>query len=225
MRRAGILALALCFSACAASATQATTFVRGVDNPWFPLKPGTTFIYTGVKDGKRGRDVVKVTSRTRTIRDVRCIAVEDRLFLKGRLRERTTDWYAQDAHGNVWYFGEATAELDASGLVVSREGSWRAGVDGARAGIVMPAKPKVGRSFRQEYYKGHAEDHFAILSVSESVIVPYTASAHALLTKEWTPLERDTLDRKLYIRGVGLVKEETIRGGDERFELSDVVHE
>jgi hypothetical protein len=201
-----------------------TTFVRGVNNPWFPLKPGTTFVYTGRKDGRPGRDVVKVTSRTRTIRGVRCTEVDDRLFLNDRLAERTTDWYAQDAQGNVWYFGEATAELNKSGHVTSREGSWQAGADDARAGVFMVAKPQVGKSFRQEYYKGHAEDHFTVLSLSASVVVPYTASAHALLTKEWTPLEPDTLDHKLYIRGIGLAKEETIKGGDERWELDDIVH-
>jgi hypothetical protein len=202
-----------------------TMFVRGVDNPWFPLKPGTTFVYKGAKDGAAGRDVVTVTHRTARIRGVRCTEVEDRLYLHGRLAERTTDWYAQDAPGNVWYFGEATAELDESGRVTSREGSWRAGRDGAKPGILMPAHPKAGQSFRQEYYKGHAEDHFTVLSLSASALVPYTASAHALLTKEWTPLEPDTLDHKLYIRGIGLVKEETIKGGDERFELDDILHQ
>jgi len=200
-----------------------TTFAPGVDNPWFPLKPGTTFVYTGGKDGEQGRDVVTVTNRTKRIRGVSCTAVDDRLYLAGKLAERTTDWYAQDARGNVWYFGEATAELNAAGRVTSREGSWLAGVDGARAGIFMPAHPEVGESFRQEYYKGHAEDHFTVLSLSASVVVPYTASAHALLTKEWTPLEPDTLDHKLYIRGVGLAKEETIKGGDELWQLEDVV--
>jgi hypothetical protein len=200
-----------------------TTFVTRVDNPWFPLKPGTTFVYKGGKDGRRGRDVVTVTNRTRVIRGVRCTGVADHLFLDGKLAERTTDWYAQDARGNVWYFGEATAELDKSGRVTSREGSWLAGVNGARAGIFMPARPKVGASFRQEYYKGHAEDHFMVLSKSASVVVPYTASPRALLTKEWTPLEPDTLDHKLYIRGIGLVKEETIKGGDELWELDDVL--
>jgi len=227
MRRAAILALAvfLC-TACGATShpRAAVRFVDGVDNPWFPLKPGTTFEYTGFKDGRRGRDVVTVTHRKRRIRGVACTAVEDRLHLGDTLAERTTDWYAQDARGNVWYFGETTAELNAAGRVTSREGSWRAGVDGARAGIFMPAHPKVGQSFRQEYYPGHAEDHFGVLSVSASAVVPYTASPRALLTKEWTPLEPGTLDHKLYIRGTGLAKEETIKGGDERWELADVLH-
>jgi hypothetical protein len=198
-------------------------FVLRVDNAWFPLKAGTTFVYKGRKDGEPGRDVVTVTKRTKTIRGVRCTAVEDRLYLSGHLAERTTDWYAQDARGNVWYFGEATAELNEAGRVTSREGSWLAGVNGARAGVFMPAHPRVGASFRQEYYKGHAEDHFTVVSVSASVVVPYTASARALLTKEWTPLEPDTLDRKVYIRGIGLVKEETIKGGDELWELNDIL--
>ena len=139
-------------------------------------------------------------------------------------RERTTDWYAQDGRGNVWYFGEGTAELNAAGRVTSREGSWLAGTNGARAGVFMPARPRVGASFRQEYYKGRAEDHFAVLSLSAFVCTPYAASVHALLTKEWTPLEPDTLDHKVYVRGVGLVKEETVKGGDERWTLSNVLH-
>jgi hypothetical protein len=225
VKRAIIILLALC--ACAAGASQAAQrqppkFVRRIDNPWYPLKPGTTYIYAGRKDGKRGRDVFKVTSRTKRIRGVECTEVDDRLYLDGYLAERTKDWYAQDAKGNVWYFGEATAELDKSGRVLNREGSWRAGVDGAQAGILVPGHPHVGQRMRQEYYKGHAEDHFAVLSLSASVIVPYTASGHALLTKEWTPLEPAVIDHKLYVGGVGLVKEETIKGGDELFQLSDI---
>jgi hypothetical protein len=200
------------------------TFVHGVRNPWFPLEPGTTFVYTGEKDGRRGRDVFRVTRRTKRIDGVTCTEVDDRLYAAGHLAERTKDWYAQDMQGNVWYFGEATAELDKSGHVTSREGSWQSGVDGAKAGIFMPAHPTVGQSFRQEYYKGQAEDHFAVVSLAASVVVSYTASAHALLTKEWTPLEPGVLDHKLYVRGVGEVKEETIRGGNERWELSDVLH-
>jgi hypothetical protein len=231
--RALVLVIAACFCAACGSKTEtkahmpstaSTKFVGGVHNPWFPLEAGTTFVYTGEKDAQAGRDVVRVTGRTKTIRGVRCAGVDDRLYLKGRLEERTTDWYAQDDAGNVWYFGEATAELNKAGRVTSREGSWLAGVDGAQPGIIMPTNPTVGETFRQEYYKGQAEDHFAVVSVSASVVVPYTASAHALLTKEWTPLEPGTLDHKLYIRGIGLAKEETIKGGDERWELSDVLH-
>ena len=197
-------------------APDPSRFVRTVDNPWFPLRPGTTFVYRGVKDGEPSRDVVRVTSRTRVIQGVRCTAVSDRLYTSGRLSERTTDWYAQDRDGTVWYFGEDTAELDRAGKVTSREGSWLAGVAGARAGVFMPARPRVGQRFRQEYLKGHANDHFQVLSLRAPVRVPAVSSHRALLTKEWTPLEPDVVDHKLYVRGIGLVDERTIRGGDER---------
>jgi len=202
--------LAVCTTASAAQ----PQFVGRVTNPWFPLEPGTTFTYTGEKDGQRGRDVVTVTPKTKLIRGVRCTAVDDRLYEHGRLAERTTDWYAQDARGNVWYFGEDTAELNSAGKITSREGTWQAGVHGAQAGIFMPAHLKVGASFRQEYYKGHAEDHFAVVSLANG----------RLLTKEWTPLEPGTLDHKVYVRGTGLVKEETVKGGNERWQLASVRH-
>jgi hypothetical protein len=197
-------------------------FAPRVDNPWFPLTPGTTFVYRGVKDGRAARDVVKVLHTTKTIQGVRCTSVSDRLYLAGRLEERTIDWYAQDRRGNVWYFGEATAELDRSGHVTSTEGSWLAGRNGARAGIYMPARPHVGQTGRQEYYKGHAEDHFAVVSVRARVSVPYVSSTRAVLTKEWTPLEPGTLDHKYYVRGIGTVKEVTVKGPLERDVLVSV---
>lgn len=201
------------------SAPSPGDFVRRVANPWFPLVPGTTFVYRGVKDGKAARDVYAVTRATKTIQGVRCTAVRDRLHLAGRLEERTTDWYAQDRHGNVWYFGEATAELDRAGQVTSTEGTWQAGRDGAQAGIYMTARPMVGQSRRQEYYKGHAEDHFSVLTLRARVSVPYLTSNRALLTKEWTPLEPGTLDHKYYVRGIGEVKEVAVKGPTERLEL------
>lgn len=212
-RRLSLLAAGLAAAAACASAHAAQpAFVRHVTNPWFPLEPGTVFTYTGEKDGEHGRDIVTVTHGTKVIRGVRCTAVSDRLYERGRLAERTTDWYAQDARGTVWYFGEDTAELTAAGKVTSREGTWQAGVHGARPGIFMPAQPKVGQSFRQEYLEGHAEDHFAVIRLS----------GRSLVTKEWTPLEPDTLDHKVYRRGTGLVTEETVRGGNERWTLADV---
>jgi hypothetical protein len=197
-------------------------FVRDVTNPWFPLRPGTTLVYRGVKDGKPSRDVVHVTGKTRRIAGVVCTAVSDRLYLNGRLEERTTDFYAQDKAGNVWYFGEASAELDAHGKVTTREGSWLAGVHGAQPGVFMPAHPRVGYSARQEYYKGHAEDHFRVLSLSARVRTPAASSSHALLTKEWTPLEPRVLDHKYYVRGIGTVLEQTVKGGDERNTLVSI---
>ena len=194
-------------------------FADRVTNPWFPLRPGTTYVYKGVRDGQPSRELFTVLRRTKVIQGVRCTVVSDRLYLRSRLRERTTDWYAQDRRGAVWYFGEQTAELDAHGSVTSTEGTWQSGTDGAKAGIYMPANPQVGQSFRQELYVGHAEDHFRVVSLNASVSVPYISSRHALLTKEWTPLEPGVLDHKLYVRGIGTVKEETVKGGSERNEL------
>jgi hypothetical protein len=199
-------------------------FATRIDNPWYPLEPGTTLVYRGAKDGQAARDVLTVTHQTAVIDGVRCTVVRDRLYLGGRLFERTTDWYAQDKRGNVWYFGEATAELDRSGRVTSTEGSFRAGRDGAQAGLFMPANPKVGDAFRQEYYKGHAEDHFQVLSLRATVTVPYLSSTRALLTKEQTPLEPGVVDHKYYVRGVGTVLEETVKGGTERLVLWSVKH-
>ncbi len=190
-------------------------FAGKVDNPWFPLTPGTILTYTGTKDGEPSRDVFTITRDTQVIDGVSCVVVHDNLFVNGTLAERTTDWYAQDRQGNVWYFGEATEELDESGHVTSTEGSWKAGVDGAQAGIYMPALPVVGQIFRQEYYKGHAEDYFQVVSLTVPVEVPAVPAAsttNALQTKEWTPLEPDVVGQKYYVRGVGIVKEEDVSG-------------
>jgi hypothetical protein len=195
-------------------------FAAKVDNPWFPLKPGTRYEYVGIKDGRPSRDVVVVTHQVRTIHGAPCVAVSDRLYVDGKLHERTTDWYTQDRRGNVWYFGEDTAELDKNGNVTSTEGTWLAGRDGAQPGIYMPASPHVGRSGRQEYYKGHAEDHFRVAAVIRSI----SGAPVSVLTEETTPLEPGVVDNKLYVRGVGTVTELTVKGGDERNQLISVTH-
>jgi len=200
-------------SASGNSQIKPESFGRTVDNPWFPLKPGTTLCYRGVKDGKPTVDVFAVTHKTKKILGVPATVVHDSLYdSKGRLVEDTFDWYAQDKRGNVWYLGEDTKELDARGHVTPREGSWQAGVDGAIAGIFMPANPKVGRSFRQEYYKGQAEDRFKILSLSASVKVPAVSSSQAMRTEETTPLEPDVVDNKYYVRNIGTVREVSVKG-------------
>jgi len=187
-----------------------------VTNPWFPLRPGTEWVYSGTKDGKPTRDVVEVTQRTILIQGARCVVVSDRLYEAGKLEERTSDYYTQDRAGNVWYFGEDTAELNAAGKVISTEGTWRAGRDGARAGIYMPARPRPGQTGRQEFYRGQAEDHFRVVSLQATVRVPYVSSKAALETREWTPLEPGTLDQKVYVRGIGTVKEASLKGPVER---------
>jgi hypothetical protein len=217
------LLLALAATAAAAGPPGPARFAARVDNAWFPLAPGSVYVYRGVKDGRAARDVVTVTRRTKRVQGIPCVVVEDRLFLDGRLAERTTDWYAQDDAGNVWYFGEATAELDRRGRVTSTEGSWQAGRDGAVAGIYMPARPRVGGSGRQEYLAGEAEDHYRVVDLHASVTVPSVSSRSALLTEEWTPLEPGVLDRKLYVRGIGVALEQAVKGGDERLALVSFV--
>jgi hypothetical protein len=202
-----------------ASAASYTSFSANVTNPWFPLRPGSVYVYRGVKDGKPARDVMTVTHETRTVDGARCVVVRDMLYLKGKLEERTQDWYTQDPKGNVWYFGERTAELDEHGHVKSREGSWTAGVNGAIPGVFMFTHPSVDKSARQEYYKGQAEDHFQVLSLRKHVKVPFRSSSGAMLTKEWTPLEPDVIDHKYYVRGIGTVLEVTAKGPIERNEL------
>jgi hypothetical protein len=217
---AATAALAAVLATAAGAAPPRAGFSARVTNPWFPLRPGTRYLYTGVKDGQPSRDLLIVTDRTRTIDGAPCVVVDDRLYLRGRLAERTTDWYSQDAHGNVWYFGEDTAELDARGHVTSTEGTWSAGVNGARPGIYMPADPHTGQSGRQEYYKGHAEDHYKVIGLFRTVTA--SRAMNVLLTEEWTPLEPGVLDHKMYARGIGTVLEQTEKGGDERNELVSV---
>jgi hypothetical protein len=203
----------------------ASQFSARVDNPWYPLKPGTIYTYRGVKDGQPARDVMTVTRRTRRIAGVNCVVIEDRLYLDGHLGERTTEWYSQDKQGNVWYFGEDTAELDAAGHITSAAGTWKAGFKGARPGVFMFARPVAGRSAQQEYFQGQAEDHFQVLNLHATAKVPYVSSTQAMLTKEWTPLEPGTVDHKLYVRGIGTVLEQTVKGGDERNALISVTHQ
>ena len=217
---AALAALALLAAGCGSSGP---TYSANVTNEWFPLAPGSVYRYRGVKDGEPSREVMTVTHRTRTLDGAETIVVKDLLYLRGRLEERTRDYYTQDDDGNVWYFGEDTAELDAKGRVTTREGTWHAGVDGAKPGIFMYAHPAVGQSARQEFLKGQAEDHFAVLRRGIAVTVPFKAFRGALLTKEWTPVEPGVLDHKYYARGIGTVLEQTVKGGNERNELVSFV--
>ncbi len=194
-------------------------FVRRVDNPYFPLKPGSKYRYKGNKEGTPMTDVLRVTHRTKTILGVKATVVHDVVRMHGRREEVTNDFYAQDRHRNVWYFGEATKELDRHGNTISTEGSFKAGVNGARAGLYIPGHPKVGQSARQESYNGQAEDHFKILDLEAQVSVPFVSTHQALRTKEWTPLEPNVLDNKYYVRGVGTVREVAVKGPVERLRL------
>jgi hypothetical protein len=198
-------------------------FSSQVDNRWFPLTPGRTLVYTGIKDGKKALDLFAPTSRTRVIDGVRTRVVEDRGYLDNVLEERTSDYYAQDRCGNVWYFGEDTATLDRHGRVVDTEGTWHAGVDGAQPGVFMQAHPQLGRRFRQEWYQGQAEDVFKVVDRSAAVTVPYGSFRHALRTAETTALEPGIVDNKYYVKGVGEVAELAVRGPREEFKLVEII--
>jgi len=198
-------------------------FSPKVTNKLFPLTPGKTLVYTGIKDEKKALNLVAATSRTRLVDGVRTRVVEDRLYLDDVLAERTSDYYAQDRCGNVWYFGEDTAELDRHGHVISTEGSFHAGVDGAQPGVFMQAHPQLGRRFRQEWYQGQAEDVFKVVDRSAAVTVPFGSFRHALRTEETNALEPNVLDNKYYVRGIGEVAELAVKGPRETLRLVEII--
>jgi hypothetical protein len=198
-------------------------FGPNVDNPLFPLRPGRTFVYAGMKDGANAIDIFAPTSRTKRIDGVTTRVVEDRLYQDGVLEERTSDYYAQDRCGNVWYFGEDTAELDENGKVLNTDGSFHAGVNGAQPGVFMQRHPQIGRQFRQEWSAGEAEDTFKVLDKKAPVAVPFGSFKHALLTQETTALEPGVVDHKYYVRGIGEVTEVTVAGGQEKLELVEII--
>jgi hypothetical protein len=193
-------------------------FTTNIDNKYYPLKPGTTFIYKGQFHGSAERDVMAVTSNTRRVMGVRCLVASDRVTEGGKLIEQTYDWYAQDNKGTVWYFGEHVTEYK-NGQVTGHEGSWESGVDGAKPGIAMQADPASGQIYRQEYSKGVAEDKARVISLKGSVKVPYGTFDHVLVTEEFTPLERGVVERQYYVAGVGDIVEATVKGQPERIEL------
>jgi len=198
-------------------------FTTKIDNEYFPLKPGTTFVYEGKMEGAAERDEMAVTHDTKRVMGVECVVASDRVTEDGKLIEQTYDWYAQDKKGNVWYFGEDSKEYENG--KVSTEGSWEAGKNGAKPGIIMQAHPKVGQTYRQEYSKGVAEDMARPLKLDGSATVPYGSFDHVLVTYEWTPLEPNVAEQKYYAPGVGTVLEVAVKGPPERIELVDVKHE
>ena len=198
-------------------------FVRSIDNPYMPLKPGTTFIYRGKRDGKPERNVVRVTHQTKLISGVTAVVVHDQVFVRGHLAEDTYDWYAQDKAGNVWYLGENSKDVK-NGRVTSVAGSWEAGKRGAQPGIIMQAHPHVGMAYRQEFLKGEAEDRARVVALNRSVAVPYGSFKGLLVTKEWTALEPGVVENKYYARNLGNVCTTTVKGGSDYDELIGVRH-
>jgi hypothetical protein len=188
-------------------------FTTRIDNPYWPMTPGSRWIYRDTAGGERVE--ITVTARTRVVAGIRARVVHDVATRGGEVIEDTFDWFAQDRAGNVWYLGEATREYS-NGEPGSRSGSWEAGVDGAQAGIAVPAHPTAGLEYRQEYRKGEAQDVARVLSVDEQVQSPFGHFTGALLTKDFTPLEPRAVEYKLYAKGVGPVLSVGISGGASR---------
>ena len=190
----------------------ASSFARTVDNPWLPWRPGTRWHFVGATPDGTERTVVTVTHRHHTVQGVPTTVVHDVVHLDGALLEDTDDYYAQDGSGNVWYFGEDTKEYD--GTKVDASGSWQAGVDGARAGIAMPADPTPGDRYFQEYYPGEAMDQGKVLRTDASVTVPFGHATGLLETKDFTRLEPKGDEHKYYEKGVGVVLEKSLHEQD-----------
>ena len=199
------------------------TFTVDIDNPYWPMVPGTRWTYAEMDEEGQVLDVVvTVTSETRQIANgITARVVRDTVRRGDEVVEDTFDWYAQDEAGNIWYLGEDTAEFE-GGQVTSTAGSFEAGVDGAQPGIIMPADPRAGVRYRQEYYAGEAEDNGEILSTDEQAEVPFGHFDDVILTKDTITIEPDVLEYKLYARDVGPVLALGVSGGAGREELVGV---
>ncbi len=200
-------------------------FVPAVDNPYLPLKPGSGLHYKGVaEDGTTPQtDDEVVTHRTKRILGVKATVVRDVVSEGGNPIEKTFDWYAQDKQGNVWYMGEDARELRDGGFVKATD-SWQAGVDGAQPGIIVPGDPRPGDAYRQEYYPGHALDQARVVGAKGTVKVPAGAFKRPLVTVETCALEPGAAEQKFNAWGVGVVKEQMVRGNHERFVLVRRTH-
>ena len=193
-------------------------FVNGVNNRFFPLVPGTTFTYEA---GDETVDTT-VTTERKLILGVSCVVVHDTASFNGEVIEDTFDYYAQDRLGNVWYMGEATEELD-HGVVTSTHGSWEAGVDGAKPGIIMPASPQAGLEYSQEYLACEAEDRASVIATDAAASVPEGDYTGCVKTRDFTPLEPALNEEKFYCPGKGLVLSVDKVTGD-REELTAITH-
>jgi hypothetical protein len=193
-----------------------------ITNPWLPLVPGTTLTYKGMKDGQPTVDTYLVTARKKMIQGVAATVVLNTLKTGSQEIEGTEDWYAQDKQGNVWYLGEATKTFDKNGKVTGTIGSWQTGVDGAKAGLFMPASPKVGDSYYQEFLKGQAEDAYRVISVDGTVTVPYGTYKGVVITEETTALEPTVVARKYYVHGIGQAYEVDVKGSTEYAKLVSI---
>jgi hypothetical protein len=206
-----------------APAIDPANFVSAIDHPYMSLTPGKVWVYEGKsEDGETERIEIEVTPDTKTIMGVTTTVVREREWVNGELVEDTFDWFAQDKDGNVWYFGEDSKEIE-KGEVVSTDGSWEAGVNGAQPGIIMKADPQVGDAYRQEFFKGEAEDMGQVLGLSDSVSIGLGNYRDCLKIKDWTPLEPNVVEHKFYSKEAGnLILEEKVAGESGRVELIEM---
>ncbi|HEX7292549.1 MAG TPA: hypothetical protein VF250_15625 [Conexibacter sp.] len=202
---------------------HAADFVARIDNRYLPYTPGTRFHFVGVRGTTRQTDDQVVLHRNVRILGVRCTVVRDTVSEHGRAVERTDDWYAQDRQGNVWYMGEDSFELQ-HGRFVKASDSWKGGVHGAQPGIIMPAHPRPGDAYRQEFFPGHALDRARVARLDGRLRVPFGAFDRLLVTNERSPLDRGQVERKWYAAGVGEIAERVVKGPHEQFELISVSH-
>jgi hypothetical protein len=193
-----------------------SNFVSNVTNPFFPLTPGTTYYFLGGGES----NVVFVTHNTKVILGVTCVEVRDVVYVNGALEEDTLDWYAQDKTGNVWYFGENSKQY-AGGLIVGVEGSFIAGENNAKPGLIMKAAPAIGDFYRQEFLLTDAEDIAEVTGLTETVTVPRGVFTNCLKTQETSPLEPDALENKFYATGIGNILTVDVATG-ARLELVNV---
>jgi hypothetical protein len=211
---AGVLA-----SPVAASSRPAPVFpaTPAVTNPYLPMKPGVSLIYDGKIGGKPEHDVVTTLGTTKTVEGIHCVVQKDTGWVSGIVVEVTFDYFAQDTAGNVWYMGEFATQYT-HGKPSGHAGSWQAGRHGAAGGTIMEAHPSVGDTYLQENFPGHALDAATVLSTTSSVTVPVgTWLNTVLVTKEFSKLEPGQIEHKLYVAGIGSVRDVQVKGKPSEF--------
>jgi hypothetical protein len=186
-----------------------------ITNPYYPATPGKKYIYEGQTDEGFERVEEQRLNTTKTIMGVICVISNFKGYVNGKLIEETWDWYAQDNDGTLWYFGEEVNNYNQNGTLTDHDGSWEAGIDGAQPGKLMPANPQTGMTYREEYYFGHAEDEAEIIGTGLSETISLGTYNDCIKTKNWTDLEPDALENKIYAPGIGLIKEIDIPGNFE----------
>ncbi|WP_052323988.1 hypothetical protein [Flavihumibacter sp. ZG627] len=227
----GILSLLLCscykptefrFQSLSKTAPDEPVFTHSTQftNPYFPARENTTYIYEGETEDGMEHIEERRLNVTRTIMGVECIIVNFRAYVNGNLVEEAFDWYAQDDAGTVWYFGEAVDNYLEDGTLADHAGSWEAGVDGAEAGILMLAAPRMGMKYREEFYPDNAEDEAQVIGVNLTIETPLGTYTNCLKTKNWSKLEPGIIEHKYYAPGVGLVKEVNLQEKEEIFLIS-----